>query len=45
VFFAIGESPGPNALIGGGIIISAVTMASIISSRRREEVAGPDRGL
>jgi drug/metabolite transporter (DMT)-like permease len=38
VFFAIGEAPGSNTLIGGGIIIFAVTMASIISTRRREEV-------
>jgi len=34
VFFAIGEAPGPNALIGGGVIIFAVTMASLISGRR-----------
>jgi drug/metabolite transporter (DMT)-like permease len=37
VFFAIGEAPGTNTLIGGGIIIFAVTMASIISARRTEE--------
>jgi drug/metabolite transporter (DMT)-like permease len=35
VFLAIGEAPGTNALIGGGIIIFAVTLASIISARRR----------
>jgi drug/metabolite transporter (DMT)-like permease len=40
VFFAIGESPGPNALIGGGVIILAVTMASIVSARRKEESSG-----
>jgi len=39
VFFAIGEVPGTHAMIGGGIIIFAVTVASIISARRREEVA------
>ena len=39
VFFAIGEAPGINTLIGGGIIIFAVTIASIISARRREKVA------
>ena len=39
VFFAIGEAPGMDALIGGGIVIFAVTMASIISARRNEEVA------
>ncbi len=35
VFIAIGEAPGTNALIGGAIIIIAVTVASIISARRR----------
>jgi drug/metabolite transporter (DMT)-like permease len=35
VFLAIGEAPGTHALIGGGIIIFAVTMASIVSARRR----------
>ena len=40
VFFAIGEAPGMNALIGGGIVIFAVTMASIISARRNEAAAG-----
>jgi len=39
VFFAIGEAPGTNTLIGGSIIIIAVTMASIISAHRKEEVA------
>ncbi len=43
VFFAIGETPGTNALIGGGIIILVVTVASIISARRSEEV--PAAGL
>jgi drug/metabolite transporter (DMT)-like permease len=37
VFFAIGEAPGAKTLIGGAIIIVAVTMASIINARRREE--------
>jgi len=37
VFFAIGESPGVNTLIGGGIIIFAVTTASMINARRRDE--------
>jgi drug/metabolite transporter (DMT)-like permease len=36
VFFAIGEAPGANALAGGGIIVLAVTMASIINAHRRE---------
>jgi drug/metabolite transporter (DMT)-like permease len=36
VFFAIGEAPGIHALIGGGIIVLAVTVASIITARRRE---------
>ena len=38
VFFAIGEAPGTNTLIGGGIVVLAVTIASIISARRREKV-------
>jgi drug/metabolite transporter (DMT)-like permease len=38
VFFVIGEVPGTNTLIGGSIIIIAVTMASIVSARRSEEV-------
>jgi drug/metabolite transporter (DMT)-like permease len=36
VFFAIGEAPGIHALIGGGIIVLAVTIASITTARRRE---------
>ena len=36
VFIAIGEAPGANALIGGGIIVLAVTIASLISARSRE---------
>ena len=35
VFLAIGESPGPNAVWGGAIIILAVTAASVASSRRK----------
>ena len=34
VFFIIGEAPGVLTLVGGGIIISAVTAASIITARR-----------
>lgn len=36
VFFAIGETPGSHALIGGGIIVLAVIIASIITAHRRE---------
>ena len=36
VFIAIGEAPGVNALIGGGIIVLAVTIASVISAHSRE---------
>jgi drug/metabolite transporter (DMT)-like permease len=36
VFIAIGEAPGVNALIGGGITVLAVTIASVISARNRE---------
>jgi drug/metabolite transporter (DMT)-like permease len=34
VFLALGEAPGVNAIIGGTIIIIAVTGASIVSARR-----------
>jgi drug/metabolite transporter (DMT)-like permease len=34
VFLALGEAPGANALVGGAIIMLAVTGASIISARR-----------
>ena len=34
VFLALGEAPGLNAIIGGVIIILAVTGASIVSARR-----------
>ncbi len=34
VFLALGERPGMNAIIGGAVIIAAVTGASIISARR-----------
>ena len=36
VFFAIGEAPDVHALAGGGIIVLAVTIASIINAHRRE---------
>jgi drug/metabolite transporter (DMT)-like permease len=42
VFFAIGEAPGTHTLIGGGIVVLAVTVASIISARRRENVVNTD---
>jgi len=35
VFIALGEAPSVNAIIGGGIIVAAVTGVSIISVRRR----------
>ena len=38
VFLAIGEAPGVKTLIGGSVIIIAVTIASIISARRMDEV-------
>jgi len=34
VFLALGEAPGPKAIIGGLIIVVAVTGASIISAKR-----------
>lgn len=36
VFLALGEAPGLNAIIGGVIIILAVTGASIVSARRSQ---------
>jgi drug/metabolite transporter (DMT)-like permease len=36
VFLALGERPGINAIIGGAIIIAAVTGASIVSARRAQ---------
>ena len=39
VFLAIGETPSTNTLVGGGAIVLAVTTASIINARRREEAA------
>jgi drug/metabolite transporter (DMT)-like permease len=35
VFLAIGETPGIYTLLGGGIIVLAVTAASIVTSRRK----------
>lgn len=40
VFFILGEAPGVNGLIGGGIIVAAVTAASIITARRSSENRG-----
>jgi len=34
VFLALGEAPGPKAIIGGLIIVAAVTGASIIGAKR-----------
>ncbi|MBN1226243.1 MAG: EamA family transporter [Deltaproteobacteria bacterium] len=45
VFFVIGENPGINTLIGGVIIVLAVTMASIINASRREEALSPENVL
>ncbi len=45
VFFAIGEAPGINTLIGGSIIVLVVTMACIISARRREYAANYNNSL
>jgi len=36
VFLAIGESPGSNAVLGGTMIILAVTAASLISTARKQ---------
>ena len=36
VFLALGEKPGLNAIVGGVVIIAAVTGASIVSARRAQ---------
>jgi len=36
VFLALGQAPGFHALIGGAIIVIAVTAASIVSARRTQ---------
>ncbi|MBI4975949.1 MAG: EamA family transporter [Spirochaetes bacterium] len=36
VFIAVGEKPSLNTVIGGALIIAAVTGASVISARRRQ---------
>lgn len=40
VFLAIGERPGSGAIMGGLIIVAAVTGASIVSARRAAVVRG-----
>lgn len=40
VFLAVGEAPSLNVILGGGIIVAAVTAASIISVRREREKVG-----
>jgi drug/metabolite transporter (DMT)-like permease len=42
VFFVLGESPGVHTLIGGGIILFAVTIASVVSARRKEGLVGSE---
>jgi len=42
VFIALGEAPGLHALIGGAVILAAVTGASIVSARRLD--LGTERG-
>jgi len=36
VFLAIGEQPSPNALAGGGLILAAVIVSSVVSARREQ---------
>jgi drug/metabolite transporter (DMT)-like permease len=35
VFLALGEAPGPKAVIGGAVIVAAVTGASVMGARRK----------
>jgi drug/metabolite transporter (DMT)-like permease len=35
VFLALGEAPGPKAIIGGAVIVAAVTGASVMGARRK----------
>jgi drug/metabolite transporter (DMT)-like permease len=45
VFFVLGEFPGVHTLIGGGIILLAVTIASVVSARRKEGSIHPESVL
>ncbi len=43
VFLSTGEQPGSHAMIGGGLILTAVTAASVISVlQSRQDLAGPE---
>jgi drug/metabolite transporter (DMT)-like permease len=44
VFLAMGERPSLNAVLGGLIIISAVTFSSAVSARRLMAAAGEGKG-
>lgn len=43
VFLAIREAPGVHTLIGGGVIVLAVTIVSIINARRKEDALSSNR--
>lgn len=44
VFIFLAESPGSWAVLGGAIIIAAVTSRTVISERRREDILVADYG-
>ena len=35
VFLVVGETPGPWALLGGGIVLSSITLHAILRQRHR----------
>lgn len=44
VFIFLGERPGPWAILGGAVIIAAVTWRTVLTERRREDVLGVEYG-
>lgn len=44
VFLFLGETPGRWAIVGGTVIVGAVTWRTVVSERRREDVLAADYG-
>jgi len=45
VFLALGEKPGPWAILGGAVIIAAVAVRTVVAERRRETDVRADFGV
>ncbi len=43
VFLALGEAPGSKTIVGGLVIMAAVTGASLVNARRADRRVGPSR--